>query len=362
MAETRATVELNSTQWDSLFTVEYFQRNRFAPYMGTGANRVIQIKEQLQTLKGQTIRIPFVGQLTSDTVLGDAVLEGNEEEMGTYFDDIVVNARAKAVVNSNWSNQLSSIDLREASREVLRDWTDRDLRDQIITALGAVGANGDIPYATATAAERNTWNANNSDRVLYGAARSNYNATMATALLNVDGTNDRLTRGALSIMKRLATTSNPKISPIRTEGDDRRFYVAFAHPLAFRDLFNDLQQSHRDVTLADKNTILFRSGDMHWDGVIVHEVDDLPIYAGVGASNIDVTPVYLLGQQALGYGLAKRFSTTEEQRDYKRRRGVAMEAWYGIKKLIRRSASPVNPALVNKQVGVVSGFFAAVAD
>jgi len=363
MAETRATTELTPIEWDDQFTVEHFQENRFATYMGASANSIIQIKEDLTTKKGQTIRIPFVGQLTGDTILGDGVLEGNEEEVGTYYDDVIVNPRAKAVAHTGWADQLSAIDLRRASKEVLSDWADQDLRNQMIVAFGAVGADGDIPYATASAAQRNAWNANNVDRVLYGAARSNYNATMATALGNVDSTNDRLTRGALQIMKRMAITASPKIAPIRMEKGGRRYFVAFAHPLAFRDLFASLEQANRDVSLEDKNAILFKGGDMHYDGVIVHEVDDLPIYAGAGNGGIDVTPVYLCGQQSLGYGLAKRFASSEKELDYPgRRKGLAMEAWYGLKKMVRRSADPVNANLVGKQVGIVSGFFAAVAD
>jgi N4-gp56 family major capsid protein len=362
MADTRAVIELTPTQWDDQFTVEYFQDNRFAAYMGQSVNSIIQIKEDLTTKMGQTIRIPFVGQLTGDTVTGDGVLEGQEEEIGTYFDDITVNPRAKAVSVTNWSNQLSAIDLREAGREVLKDWSDRDVRDFTIATLGAVGANGDVFYANSTAAERNTWNTLNVDRVLYGRARANYNAVHATALGNVSTATGRMDRRTLSVLKRIANTATPKIAPIRMEKGGKRFFVAFMHPFAFRDLFNDLEQSNRDVTLEDKNVILFKGGDMSYDGVIVHEVDDMPVLTGVGAAGIDVCPVYLLGQQAIGYGLAKRFATTEKDLDYKRKKGVAMEAWYGMKKLVRRGTDSVNPAFIGKQVGVVTGFVAAIAD
>jgi N4-gp56 family major capsid protein len=362
MAETRPTTELTPTQWDDKFFSEYFQENRFAAYMGETPNSIIQIREELIDKPGQTIRVPFVGQLTGDTIVGDGVLEGQEEEIGTYFDDVTVNPRAKAVQVTKWANQLSAIQLREAGREVLKDWSERDLRDQVISSFGAVGANGDVPYATSTATERNAWNVLNQDRILYGNATANYNAVHATALANVDTVNDRLTRQNLSIMKRMATTGNPKIAPIRMEKGGKRFYVAFAHPLAFRDLFRDLEQANRDVTLEDKNVILFKGGDLNYEGVIVHEVDDLPILQGVGTSGANVTPVYLCGQQALGYGLAKRFQTKDKEFDYERRNGIAMEAWYGIKKMVRRSSDPVNSLLVGKQVGVVTGFFAAAAD
>ena len=62
-----------------------------------------------------------------------------------------------------------------------------------------------LRYEDASAAQRNTWNADNSDRVLYGASTSNYNAAHATALGNVDTTNDKFTAANLSLLKRVAS-------------------------------------------------------------------------------------------------------------------------------------------------------------
>jgi hypothetical protein len=72
-------------------------------------------------------------------------------------------------------------------------------------------------YQDATAGQRNTWNSDNSDRVLYGNATTNYNATHATALANCDTTNDTFTSANLSLLKRIAMNAVPKIRPFKTK-------------------------------------------------------------------------------------------------------------------------------------------------
>jgi hypothetical protein len=91
------------------------------------------------------------------------------------------------------------------------------MRADIILSLTAVTADGDvqIPYASATAGQRNTWLTNNADRVLFGSTKSNASSNvMATALATVDTTNDKLTAAVVSLAKRIAKTANPRIRPI----------------------------------------------------------------------------------------------------------------------------------------------------
>ena len=71
-----------------------------------------------------------------------------------------------------------------------------------------------ITYAAATAAQRNTWLVNNSDRVLFGASKSNNTGVYATSLTNIDNTADKLTAAQITLAKRIARTATPKIRPI----------------------------------------------------------------------------------------------------------------------------------------------------
>jgi hypothetical protein len=37
-------------------------------------------------------------------------------------------------------------------------------------------------------------------------------------------------------MMRMARTASPKIRPVKDPGNGKRYYIAYAHPYAFRDL------------------------------------------------------------------------------------------------------------------------------
>src|SRR6476659_9926522 len=114
------------------------------------------------------------------------------------------------------------------------------LRADIILSLGAITADGDvqISYGAASAAQRNTWLVNNSDRVLFGATKSNNTGVYATSLTNIDNTADKMTAAQLTLAKRIARTASPKIRPIKVNGDEE-WFVVFVPSMVFRDLMLD---------------------------------------------------------------------------------------------------------------------------
>lgn len=360
MANTTAATGLTPQQWDDKYFMEYIQKNRFAKYMGKSVGSMIQVKEDLTKKKGDTLTFALVNRLTGAGVTGTSTLEGNEESMDSRSHPLSVQLYRNGVVVPEMEEQKSAIGLRNAARPVLMDWSMEHTRDLIITALGSINGTA---YGSATETAKDAWLTDNADRVLFGAAKSNNSSNDHSAsLANIDATNDRLTPDALSLMKRMALSANPKIRPIRVDGD-REYYVVFAGVNAFRDLKTNatITQAQREVTLKNQNNRLFQGGDVEWDGMIIREIPELPSYAGVGAGGtVDVTPVYLCGAQALGVGFAKRWGSKTETRDYGDKVGVAMRAIYGIDKLTFGSGSADTDDL--KDHGVVTGYFADVAD
>ena len=198
--------------------------------------------------------------------------------------------------------------------------------------------------------------------MLFGALRSNNSSNNhANSLLNVDTTADRLTPGALLLMKRMAVQASPKVRPIEVQGG-YRFYVVFAGARAFRDLQNDstMQQANREAWLRGMDNPIFTGDDLYFGGMVIKQIDDIPTYAGVGASTSDVQPVYLCGAQAVGVGYAKRTTSRTEEFDYGDKRGVAIEEIRGIQKLIFGSGA--TDTADTKDNGVVTGYFSAPAD
>lgn len=365
MADTRPASGLNPTQWDDKYVREYFQENAFTPVMGTTANSVIHLKEDFSKGKGDNMTLPLVGRLADDDgIEGNSMAEGNEEELDTRSFNFTVNKRRKPVRIPEMEEYRSAIDLRNAARDALMDWSQENTKNRIIRALGSI--NG-VRYDQATEAQKDAWLVDNSDRVLFGAAKSNNGSNdHSAALQNIDNTADKLTPEALSLMKRMAlgkrTDNRRKIRPIRVEGQNRRWFKVYVGPRAFRDLKANatIQQAQREVAIEKENNRLFQGGDLLWDGMWIHEIDDIEVIAGAGAGGIDVEPVYLCGAQSLVYGIGKRWSTKTKTFDYGDKFGVIVEEICGIHKC-RFGTGPED---TDDQVdhGIVTGYFAGVAD
>lgn len=359
MADTRAATGLTVQQWDDKFHTEYFQENLFSPLYGTTPLSPIQVREDLTKKPGDSITFAFLESLTQDAITGSSVLEGNEEDLGSRSFRLYIDKRRNGVRISEMEEQKSAIGLRNAAKPALKEWSEKDTRDLIITALGSV--NG-VAYTSASEANKDAWLVDNSDRVLFGALLSNHSSLdHSTSLANVDTTNDKLTRSNLRLLKRVALNArSPRIRPIKDPGNGKRYFIAFAHPNAMRDLYDSMDATLQATAVQAQASKIFEGGDLMIDGVIVKELDDMPIYTDVGASSAEVSPVYMLGAQAVGMAWGRRWKTVEETFDYGDKHGVAVDGIFGIAKL--RFGTGSGDTDDYKDHGVATGFFTSAAD
>lgn len=361
MAQTTAAAGLKPQIWDDKYFTEYLGNHPFKRYMGKGTSSIIQIKEDLTKKKGDSLTFALVNKLSNSANDGTSKLEGNEEALGSRSHKLTVGLRRNGVSVTEFDEQISAIELRNAAKDQLMEWALNEDTDRIIDAL--YSKNG-VAYASATEAQKDAWLVDNADRCLFGAAKANNSSNDHSAsLANIDNTADKLTPDALSLMKRMALSADPKLRPIRSGSDNTRYFSVFAHPLCFRDLKNNatITQAQREVGLKMQNNKLFQGGDLVWDGMIIHEVDDMTTLTGVGAGSIDVGGVFLCGAQAFGLGIAQRWtSRTKGETDYGNEKGVATVCIDGLQKMTFGTGSGDTDDL--KDHGVVTGYFAAVAD
>lgn len=360
-------------------TKEYVRENLFSPYMGTSLNSIIRLRHELKA-GGQDMNIPIVSKLNG-TGVGAGTLVGNEESIDDYGMRLRVGWARNAVVTKKSEEQKSSVDLFGEAKPLLSDWGKERQRDDIINALMALPSetlpasddttvNG-ILYEAATAAQRNTWNAANSDRVLYGNGTGNYNATHATALGNLDTTNDRFVQASLELFKRIAKNASPKIRPFKVESG-REYYVAFAGSYAFRDMRNSLATINKDARAREDrgmdNNPLFQDGDLMIDGVIIREVPEISSFVTnvwttlttAGNSSSRVEPVFLCGQSAVAFGWGQMPKNTERtETDYGFIKGAGVEMCYGTEKVFKKHPKSGSNLV---QWGVATGFFSAPLD
>lgn len=376
------TVETNNKliRFTQQINREFVRQNMFSPYMGEALNSIIRLRSELKA-GGEDMNIPLVTRLTGSGV-ATQTLVGNEEKIDNYGMRLRIEWARNAVVTTKAESHKDSADIFGEARPLLTDWGKELQRDEIIAAFMAlptetlpssssgIRVNG-IQYDVASATQRNTWNADNSDRILYGATTANFNATHATALANVDTTADKFTATNLSLLKRVAKNANPRIRPYTTE-DGYEHFVAFAGTNTFRDLKISLETINKDARPREGNGVsknpIFQDGDQIYDGVIVREVPEISAFVTnvwtnlltAGAASARVEPVFLCGQQAAVFGWGQMAKPTfRKEDDYGFITGVGIEMAYGVGKMFKRHP---NTGTALKQWGVATGFFASASD
>lgn len=351
------------------FFREYVRESRYAPYTGTTNNNIITIKEGKQQ-----IHVPLITSLKGNGVTGSSTLRGQGEQVNQYGLTLVPTYHRHAVEFDLEELDKPAYDLMVAARPLLMDWAMEKTRDDVTQAFGAIyDGTTYANYGSATNAAMDTWLTNNSDRVLYGAAKSNASSNdHSTSLGNIDTTNDKLDASMMGVAKRIAQQAAPRIRPIKVAGD-KEMFVCFHDPYAFRNLSRDseVRQAQREVN--GKGDPIFSGGGFVYDNIMHIEVPEIGEFidgdengvapwganatanglnaAGNGSTRVGVS--FLCGQQAVGFGLGMRPRVVvDKEFDYQFQPGVAVMLKHDIDKAFFN----------NKQHGVVTIFSSAAAD
>lgn len=384
MAQTTVATANVATRFKKKVRREYVRGGRFGPFIGTDINKIIQVVKETKKCS-----LPLVGKLSGPGVRGSTQLSGSEEALSNFATLLQPTYLRNGVLIDNEEREKTEFDLFVEARPALMNWMMETKRDQIIQAFmgieagstyfnyGGTEASGAKGSSAASAANMDTWNTNNVDRILYGAAKGNITAgDHTTSLATIDTTDDKLDISMLELMKRMAQDADPLIRPIMVK-EDEPWYVFWTGKYGFRDLRNDstLQQSMREALPRNKDNPLFAGGDLIWDGIIIKELPDLDkfidstgsgLWDGVwganatgdslatgGDSSSRVGVGLLCGAQAVGFGIGRTagFKRRKED-DYEHLSGVGIAAKHDIKKTFYN----------NKQHGILTNFHSAVVD
>jgi len=361
MAETQLASVNEITVWRKNYLSSYVRQSGFLPYMGRASeggkiNNIIGVFRDLEAKAGSSVIIPLILELSGRGVEGAEVLEGNEEELLDFGDQIRINWLRNGVVVPKSTSFKTEMDLLGAARDRLQTWSKTKLRTSLINAFksiiipGVTDADGNpladtaVSYETSSAGQRNTFLTNNADRMLFGSVYANSSSNnWATSLGNVDGTDDKMSAKIIQMAKALAkqTTNNTagmSINPYQSDATaGREWFVMFMGS-------DDFNNASRDPTIlaADKDARergvdtnpIFQGGDRIYDGVILREIPELTPLTAAGAAGVNVGRSFLCGLGALGVAWGQDPTPrTDMDRDYKFRPGVAIEELRGQKKL-----------------------------
>lgn len=358
---------------------EYVRGNMFSPYMGNDGTAVIRTFLETGKFGGDQINVPLVKALRN-TAIGVGTLTGNEEAIDNYGCRFWLDWARNAVTATKAEIKKGSFDLFAQAQPLLSDWGKSLQRDELVLAMASLPSesapaglgttNGQrvngILYSAANATQRNTWNQANQDRILYGNAFGNYNATHATALANLTATDDRFSAATVRLAREKAEDADPKIEPLSTDDGYERF-VMFVGSRAYRDAWADpeIYQANKDARPREgsswRNNPIFREGDLLYDNVIIRkvpEIDKLALVAGAGDSGVDVSMSFMCGRSALGLVWGQMPEPTKlDETDYQFKKGVGIDMAYGVGKVFFKDTTTSD--LV--QWGIVTVFNAAPA-
>jgi len=319
--------------WSRKLIHEALKETWFNRFVGSDSNSVVQMKNDLEKGPGDRIRVGLRMLLNGDGVLGDNTLEGSEESLTTYYDDLLIDQLRHAVRSrGKMSEQRVPFSVREEARLGLTDWWSDRLDTMFFNQLTGNTNVSDLRYTGMNATVAPTSVIYGNSDVCSTAASLSASTTFALSLHDFDR--------AVA----LAKTRSPMIRPIKQGGDS--YYVAFLHPFAVFLLRN---QSNNGVLWGDiekakiqggKESGIFTGAIGVYNNVIFHEAVRLPDMTGIGTPNSGATTDYrravLCGAQAMimGYGQegGSSVSWTEELFDYKNKLGVEAGMIFGMKK------------------------------
>ena len=331
-------------KWSANLAVDTRKKSYFENrFIGTDDNNIIQRKTELETDAGDTISFDLCVQMRAKPTYGDARLEGKEESLKFYTDQVIIDqVRHAASAGGKMSRKRTAHDMRMVAKNRLGDYFARLVDELMIMYLaGARGINEDfIEDLTYTGFANNAFTAPDSAHQLYGGTVTS-KATLTSADKMTVTVVEKAQNKAEMMQARAPQTAN--MVPVSTGNDDR--YVLLMSPFQAYDLrtnagsgqWLDIQKAAAAAE-GSKNAI-FTGGLGMLNNTILHSHRNVIRFSDYGAgANVAAARALFMGRQAavVAYGTAGglRYSWEENTKDYGNEPTVASGFIGGIKKTV----------------------------
>jgi N4-gp56 family major capsid protein len=316
--------------WSKKLFQDALKKTYFDKFLGKGSNSLIQIKDDTSKGPGDRITVGLRMQLSGDGVQGDGTLEGNEEALTTYSDNVVIDQLRHAVRSAGkMSEQRVPFAVRDEAKSGLEDWWAGRLDTWFFNQLAGNTAVSDTRYTGNQAAV-----APSTNRKLFvtGSADESNSAGNVMTLTMIDKCVER------------AETVSPTIRPILIGGEKK--FVMFLHPYQVYDIrtststgqWLDIQKAALSGGADSKNPI-YTGALGEYNNVILHQASRVPqgVNSSTGAAVTTVRRAIFCGAQAalMAYGQKDQggeMSWVEELFDYGNQLGVSAGMIAGLKK------------------------------
>ena len=317
--------------WRKKLFLEALKQCWLSKFMGKDDRMPIQIMDDVQKGPGDRITVGLRMQLTGNGVLGDGTLEGNEEALTTYSDNLLINQLRHAVrSDGKMSEQRVPFSVREQARLGLQDWWSDRIDTALFNQLCGNTAQADTRFTG-----QNATSAPSSNNWYFANGLANETQVASAGASNI------FKLSFLDVAVERAKTNTPMIRPIKVNGEDK--YLAFLHPYqvtAMRQNTNSGQwldiQKTAMAGMDSKKSPIYTGALGEYNGVVIHSSTRIPSVVAT------VYRALFCGAQAgaIGFGqnsAPDKMTWVEELFDYGNQLGVSAGLIFGAKKMVFNS-------------------------
>lgn len=296
---------------------------------------------ELESDAGEQITYDLSMQLKMQPIEGDAKLEGKEEKLEFYTDNVYIDQlRGGVNTGGRMTRKRTLHNLREIARARQSDWWARVFDELFFMYLsGARGHNDEFVFPTTyTGFANNSFTAPDSDHLIVAGGK--VKATLTTD----DKFTLNLIDKAVSYAEMMGggTQGTPQIQPISIDGEKK--YVCVINSYQAYDVrqttgaagWADIQKAL--MTSVGRDSEMVKGGLGEHNGTIIHKHQNVVRFTDYGSgANVAAARALFLGVQAgvcafgsPGTGL--RFGWHEEEQDRGNEAVITTNTIVGIKK------------------------------
>jgi N4-gp56 family major capsid protein len=313
-------------RWSEELMKEALKKCYFMKWMGTSSNSLIQIKTELNKGAGDRVTFGIRQQLAGAGVQGDGTLEGNEEALITYTQNLIIDQLRHATrSNGEMSEQRVTFNLREENRDALSDWWADRWESWIINQAAGLSTQADVRYTGMQAAT-----APDADHMVFPNLAAGTPATGEASLSAT--TTTRFSLAMIDKARERAALATNTFRPVMVDGEER--FIAIIHPYQVTSLRQSTASTQwSDIQLAalaarDNSDNPLYSGALGiYNKTVLFDSTRIPAVVGATAGTSNVYRALFLGAQAVCVGFGRKsgkgtMSWNEKTFDYDNKLGV----------------------------------------
>jgi N4-gp56 family major capsid protein len=329
-------------RWSASLFIETLAKSYFErKFIGTSDNAVIQRLTDLESGPGDKIDYDLSVQLRGKPTYGDNRVEGKEESLKFYSDEVNIDQLRHSVsAGGKMTRKRTAHNLRKTGRDRMSDYWAKFFDEMIFIYLsGARGMNEDfIETADWTGHADNPIQAPDAGHIIFGGA-----ATSKATITDQDVfTRDLVERAEVKArMMRALDPTAANMLPVQVGGEGH--YCAVMTPFQEHNLRNDtggngwLEVQKAAAAAEGRNSPIFKGGLGMVGNVVLHSHASAIRFTDYGAgANVHAARALFMGRQAgvIAYGTkgGLRFEWKEELKDYGNEPTVAAGTIVGVKK------------------------------